>query len=315
MKMIDKYAAEIINSELFGPSVAAGLKERMTVVDITNVAHWFYVDNPKEDWDYTEDFPNIVCPWDVAFFEWQTPSHSNNEGKLTKLERDVRRWGASIGTISIKEDRGRKVLEVDPLITAITNLAPGRIQGLDPGKYATPIDDLPPVKWMTTMNVFTERANGSCAMFGAVFDFLDDNGKPLIDARRVLSPHKDRAELVPSVLMPVYFAISLLHCKNVATTDHHVPPKVAAKRIRNGKPPGVTYKTLEIGPMKQILKTKGKSDEVGLKKALHICRGHFATYTPERPLFGKITGTFWRPMHVRGSKAHGEIKKDYKINP
>jgi hypothetical protein len=47
----------------------------------------------------------------------------------------------------------------------------------------------------------------------------------------------------------------------------------------------------------------------------HLCRGHFATYTADRPLFGnpKLVGRFWHPPHTRGKKANGEIIKDYAI--
>ena len=108
-------------------------------------------------------------------------------------------------------------------------------------------------------------------------------------------------------------ALTFAHCKNVALQDHHTPPKVAKKRAKAGKPIGTTYKTLLIDPMKETLRTEGGIEKNGLKKALHICRGHFATYTEDKPLFGKITGTFWKPMHVRGNKKRGEVKKDYAI--
>lgn len=51
----------------------------------------------------------------------------------------------------------------------------------------------------------------------------------------------------------------------------------------------------------------------GSKKALHAVRGHFATYTPERPLGrGKFVGTVWRAPHMRGSKSSGLVTKDYE---
>lgn len=47
----------------------------------------------------------------------------------------------------------------------------------------------------------------------------------------------------------------------------------------------------------------------------HICRGHFKTYTEEKPLFGSITGTYWWANQVRGSKERGEVKKRYQVSP
>jgi hypothetical protein len=109
-------------------------------------------------------------------------------------------------------------------------------------------------------------------------------------------------------------ASAFMSCKNVQLIENQPPRYERRQREREKKPPLTKYYTLEIEPMKKILRTEGKSEEVGLKKALHICRGHFAHYTPDKPLFGKVSGRFWIPAHVRGSKEVGEIKKDYKIN-
>jgi hypothetical protein len=50
-----------------------------------------------------------------------------------------------------------------------------------------------------------------------------------------------------------------------------------------------------------------------MKRALHICRGSFATYTEDAPLFGRVVGTVWRPPHVKGNEAAGKVNKNYKI--
>lgn len=44
-----------------------------------------------------------------------------------------------------------------------------------------------------------------------------------------------------------------------------------------------------------------------------FCRGHFSTYTEDRPLFGKVSGTFWVPSHVRGSAKQGVVVSDYNV--
>ena len=72
---------------------------------------------------------------------------------------------------------------------------------------------------------------------------------------------------------------------------------------------------LEIGAIKDVLRAEGDAAANGLRKALHICRGHFATYTENNPLFGKLKGTFWKPAHVRGSIEDGIVDKDYRVSP
>ncbi|MCA0455678.1 MAG: hypothetical protein LCI00_17005 [Chloroflexi bacterium] len=44
-------------------------------------------------------------------------------------------------------------------------------------------------------------------------------------------------------------------------------------------------------------------------------RGNFATYTDDKPLFGKYTGTFWRPATAVGEVKNGVVIKDYEVQP
>jgi len=113
-------------------------------------------------------------------------------------------------------------------------------------------------------------------------------------------------------MLPVGMATSFLGCKNVTIRDE--TPHLTRQQRRHG-PPEITYKVLDIAPMTRVLRDEGDIEHNGLKKALHICRGHFAHYGPERKLFGKYEGTFWHPMHIRGGAEQGVVVKDYKVSP
>jgi hypothetical protein len=81
-----------------------------------------------------------------------------------------------------------------------------------------------------------------------------------------------------------------------------VPPSLAKKfRARYGTNP-TPYRTLVIEPLKQILRHEGRSDQVGVAKAMHICRGHSRDYREGRGLFGKYKQLKWTPQIVRGSR-------------
>ena len=112
---------------------------------------------------------------------------------------------------------------------------------------------------------------------------------------------------------PVFMAIAFMHCKNMVLQPHDPDPAVARERKKAGLRPFVRYHTINIEPMKRVLRTEGNIETEGLKKALHICRGHFATYSEERPLFGKHAGTFWVPAHTRGSLKSGVVVSDYNV--
>src|SRR6185437_6079443 len=102
---------------------------------------------------------------------------------------------------------------------------------------------------------------------------------------------------------------SLLACRNVATQDHR---QDHAKRSQRSGSPGVRYKTLQISPFGGR-NSSGSSNNSADIMPLHIVRGHFKTYTPERPLFGSVTGTFWWTPNVRGKEKNGVVIKDYKM--
>jgi hypothetical protein len=65
--------------------------------------------------------------------------------------------------------------------------------------------------------------------------------------------------------------------------------------------------------MKRVLDYDGQAHQHGLRHALHICRGHFKTYTADAPLFGTVTGTYWWADQVHGSADLGVVDKDYRL--
>ena len=119
------------------------------------------------------------------------------------------------------------------------------------------------------------------------------------------------------VLTTLFHALSFLNCKNVKQAKIEPNPKLSKRwRKRTGNPLS-RYHVLTVG------KTYNAKDEgvdthregsEGHRKAQHITRGHFRTYTPDKPLFGKWHGTLWVSAHVRGSKEEGVVTKDYKIS-
>jgi hypothetical protein len=113
--------------------------------------------------------------------------------------------------------------------------------------------------------------------------------------------------------VPAFLAISFMNCKNVTTTTVDSDAKLNRERRKHGLTPFLRYHTINIEPMKKVLRTKGQSETEELKRALHICRGHFSTYTEDRPLFGKVAGTFWVSSRVRGTAKEGIVVSDYQI--
>jgi hypothetical protein len=115
-----------------------------------------------------------------------------------------------------------------------------------------------------------------------------------------------------SICLPIINAIIMLNCKNVRLIDE---PRASYKRMMNKhkKKKKVIYKILHIHPIRIKNIAERESYESGLKRSLHICRGHLRTYTEEKPLFGKVIGTFFIPAHLRGDEKVGTVVKDYQL--
>lgn len=115
-------------------------------------------------------------------------------------------------------------------------------------------------------------------------------------------------------ILPIIYGIVLMHCKNVKLIEE---PKASLKRMLNKhkKNPETIYKIIDILPFRKLLKqeTDEELEKTGIHKALHICRGHLRTYDELKPLFGKYSGTYFVPAHLRGKQINGVVSKDYNV--
>lgn len=179
-------------------------------------------------------------------------------------------------------------------------------------------------RWRQT-HIFFSQFGKQLLMLPAIHTFfIDKNGN-------VIPIEKKENKEVPFLCQPLtqyegytkgsdanlffipFFTFTLMHCKNVEVMRKK---RSFADRPASCSSWRTTYYTLEINPMKQILREEGQADIHGLQKALHICRGHFAEYGPEYgkgKLFGKLEGRYWIPQHVKGSAQQGIVQKDYRI--
>jgi hypothetical protein len=125
-----------------------------------------------------------------------------------------------------------------------------------------------------------------------------------------LTPHPDSMSMIGKSHLILWRFLAFLSCTNVRARDI-APAKVAQQMRRlKGRPPLVTHKVLELQPRTSA----GGGESKGLwTNRVHLCRGHFATYTKEAPLFGKYVGRFWIPPHARGDRSRGVITKEYAL--
>lgn len=119
-------------------------------------------------------------------------------------------------------------------------------------------------------------------------------------------------QMAKSNLALVLLTSQFANCRNIETLE--VLPTRQQRRAaeRRGEPIHKHYVlAIDAATQRKVYPTYGQHRSTD--KRLHICRGHFATYTEAAPLFGKLTGRFWIPMHTRGSADTGSVRKDYRI--
>lgn len=129
-------------------------------------------------------------------------------------------------------------------------------------------------------------------------------------------PNEPMNGFITGIFNHLFTAIMFMNCKNISLIEvdpnQRLKQSVVKHMNKKGMKPLTKYYTLDIDPMKHVLRKEGCIEKNGVKKAFHVCRGHFKKYEG-KGLFGKYPGTYWIPQHMKGSNLEGAIVKDYNI--
>lgn len=131
----------------------------------------------------------------------------------------------------------------------------------------------------------------------------------------------DRKDIVRSLhntyslnALTLSLGLRLLTFKNIALAKNYPPDALNKKRIKNGKEPCYMFYDLKIRPLKYLKKDENyEGESIKNLVKLHLCMGHPKTYTKEKPLFGKYSGTFWWNEQTRGDIKNGMVVKNYQL--
>ena len=293
------------------------------------VADYFYEGQDNDRWEFEKDFPNCALPWPCVWMEWRYPSRILRNGRIQSVY-DLGMTSENMGDFATlaqmldgneKEDILRMCLE--------------RANSTNPGVTLTEEKDR--FRWVIiAQHYFCSRTiQTPCAnrigsevwgidkegRLNRIFKKL--NGEYFSYAESSMTLKEDASKEMAkglmqsmSILFGVFcLAISFCHCKKgVNLRKEQVDAPLIKKRQLTGKIPVSKFYTLEIEGMKEELENIRRAG-YSVQKALHLCRGHFRTYSESAPLFGRQTGTFWIPMHARGNASRGQIVKDYEVKP
>jgi hypothetical protein len=200
---------------------------------------------------------------------------------------------------------------------------------LEPEEFDWDDKDAAQVGWEVRLTLIVEPAKG--APVGPVATYLlavardglwlrHPDGKPVLAGQLV--------EFVPApppgvvagsldeivdLVFPALLTVSFMHCRNVSVSESQPPAPLSQRWQKRRGRPLVSYRVLDIAPMREILDREGEAQTKGLRHALHICRGHFKTFNADSPLFGRHVGSYWWASNVRGSSEDGRVVKDYAV--
>ena len=297
----------------FGADERTVLADQMSgsaAFEVANVAEYYYAGSDRELWEVDKHFPNLAPPFERMWLETVAPSRivSDQRGE-NAWQSPVRAWGVDCRSIRFDPDT------VPYSQTHLAQLNGGTLaRGWD-GQPNEPGDD--ERGWTVGMMPFVQIEGEG--IIGPWFTYVlvvrDDGtlyGPPAIIGTWM--PDHNDTNALSELIKPLLLAISFLHCKNVRVQEEESQlSRQERRRLERAGIEPVRFKTLDIAPMRQILEYEGGAAAVGIQRALHICRGHFATYTEDKPLFGRHAGTFWVPAHVKGSVKEGIVGKDYRV--
>lgn len=261
------------------------------------------------------DLPFVTPPFEQTFAEFEVPPPSSEWAPFDKLSsRGVTRVAALIEALDVRRKPEGLPTHHPAYIEAIDQL--GGMVG--------------ETRWKIYAHLFLKISANAVKRYVSISaDIGEDgiflrtgSGEPAVlyvtpRSVKMRSPSQpaEPYRFAEMYLLPIFFAFSLSHCSNVTVqeTTGATSRQERRRRERTGEPPPTRFYTLNIDPMRRALASEGKVQTNGIKKALHICRGHFAHYSEDRPLFGKYSGSFWVPSHVRGDAAAGTVVKDYNV--
>jgi hypothetical protein len=280
-------------------------------VKIQNVADYFYMASPQEEWK-PADFPCVAPPWPCWWMEYTTPPYSNSEGRRIALPRY--RWGIAVSAHEL-DRRGR-----DGLIQSFHKIPVGRTKSFNLDQA---IADTEAARWVMTLQCISPDLRGAGVLQSLLVSPAGTLGSESVIAAAtppgLAEVSDDPGQVLANVVGSgpknvLALSLSFIHCANTRVVETVTSPALAKARQKRARLPLMRYYTLDIGAMRTVLESVRATQAGSLPKALHICRGHFKDYRDGPGLFGRQPGLWWWRMQTRGTAKAGEVRKDYRVH-
>jgi hypothetical protein len=293
MKLLERYWPQLLAAS---PPIASAVP-----VDFNEIGKWYFEEAEIEQYDMRANFPTLVSPWPVAFYEYKAPTvwKVYKDGKWVN-----RHWGYGDCHVALY----LRQFKVEPTYDGIT---PEEAADLAQIKQAALGQQL---KFVQIVDLYLGNKQHIQLPCGLV-TYLDDNGVWMGASTKAYDTIKNKEELesmLRAMAYPFWFGISLLHCKNVKTVDEcSLPPKLVARRQKQGQEIK-TWKKIVIEPLRSSIRRGEHGKGNGVSLAIRLARGHWKSYTEGKGLFGRLHGRWWWD-DIACASTKIDTKREYQV--
>jgi hypothetical protein len=294
------------------------------IVDATNVYRYCREQEPSDLYE----LPCGAPPHDVMFVEW-LQSNGRRLGALGVARTGPFHIGLRTPSGVVGANGLRHLLKVETELTKQLGPAP---------KEIVPMwlsDNLPDqatwdrIRWVWGIGIFEDDGSQAFGPLARISAALDQWGR-LVDVTWQLHVNMGQGTNIdPITLHPFQIfmtTINFMQCANIETVYVDPPAALSRKHRKKGRlKPGQDlsrYYVLKVKPSGAKTRARSRSGPPQDLTAFHSVRGEFHHYgdccpglhPPKGLAFGKITGRFWVPAHVRGNPERGVVEKDFTID-
>ena len=246
-----------------------------------------YWHDTEERFDPSHDFGPLRLPGDQMWIEFKTPRRGYADGEWRDLI--PLHYAVSVTEQVLKNGNFRLTAfpyVMDPATGGVASLQVGESMIVDPDGRMVP---------------------------GSFRVSIPGNIPAHFGRSAIAEMGEEKFRSMAHVCRAAYIAIGLMNCKNVTTTetDKGGPKRSRSRRKRS---PRLTYHTINIPGYQSAPSTAGAKRDGEPSVAVHRVRGHFKTFTAEKPLMGRHVGTYWWGWQVRGNAKNGAVVSDYKVS-
>lgn len=294
------------------------------VVEATNVYRYC---REQEATDLYE-LPCAAPPHDVMFVEWMQ-QNGRRLGTLGIIRHGPFRIGMQQPSDVVGANGYRQLMPAGANLTdrelhAYRDTIPMWLSDNLPGQAAWD-----GIRWIWGVGVFQEDNGRAFGPLATVSAALDEWGRLVDVAWRVHMPVKGGAAVDPLTLHPFQIfmmTMNFMQCANIETTYVDPPAALSRKHRKKGHlKPGqdlIRYHVLKVKSSGARTRNRGRPGPSQDLMAFHSVRAEFHHYgdccpglhPPKGLAFGKLTGRFWVPSHVRGNPERGVVDKDFTID-